>query len=660
MSNQTQAARHYVINGVTFTADPQGQLGAGAEGMVIAHPRDPKLCVKLFHMVDPYDRGGRLVAAYRARKVRHVCEGGYRLPPQFILPQVPVFDSGGHVVGFQMRRVPSGHFKLRELVKSDFRANHQQGLRNVAELFANIFEDLEMIHARGLVVGDVNLGCIMFEPGGDRAWVDTDSWSYPGFPCLPTTELYAHPDLYPNLEAAGTVAPRPEHDRFAFTVAFSQLAIPGAHPFRMGIHPTVSGLQERTSAGITIFDPDVIGLERLGGPEVLSDALLDALVTRLKRRVNTPLDPALLRVFAREVVGCKHCGAQYHGSRKHCPKCQQQTVVSVSAFASYLIEELFATTGTLLFAQLLGPDLYLACRIDDRVQIIRIDQHGVAQMLTPDLPNIPGAQYRFFANCLVVCPEPTRPETTNLELYRLDGNTLNKLDSSSTGVLAGERAVFATSSRFLYRTAANALVRSEPFGASGVLLEKPVTNVYRQQSWFTADRHTGADREVVFGYHRALRTWEWFLVHGDVIGERYHNYEIGDLGLRQGEVVEDFAVYFSASSVLLAMVTSYNGREYARYALIGLDGTVQLNQLITGTDTTFEYWQNPHGKLHQGRSVLHVTPDGIVKQQFSDGSCTTLSGTGGGKVTGDDQLVPLKGRVGIVRRWGISTLTGKK
>jgi hypothetical protein len=650
----------YVIDGQTYTVDPQAKLGAGSEGMVIRHPDDDDLCIKLFHPADPSDRDARRIAEYRSRKLQAICAEPTRLPSQFILPRRPAFDPAlRKVIGYLMRRVPPGYDKLIKLLDGSFRTSNQVGLSMVATLFADIFDDLEIVHNAGRVIGDVNLGCLMFNPGGQRAWVDTDSWSLPGFPCLATTEMFAHPDLYANLTPGQHVDPQPHHDRFAFLVAFSLLAIPGAHPFRMGSHPTVKGLQNRAKAGITIFDSGVMFPQMLGSPEVLSDDVLHALVERLKRRLEDPLDPALLRAFAQGIATCKTCKTDYHSSRKTCPKCHEATTIEVTGLVNLIITELFKAPGVLLFAQPLGTDLYLVCRVGNQTRVIRVNEQGSATTLDTALPSIPGARYRFFANSLVVCPDPTMPAPAVLELYRIEGNALVRLDDTSTGVMEGESAVFDTSSRFLYRMASNALVRSDLFGARGVVYDTHVSEVHQRQSWFTADRNTGADREVIFGYDRALRNWEWFVIHGNAKGSRYQYHPVGDLGLHIDETVEDFAVYFSTNSVLLVMLTSYQGRDYARYALIGLDGTVHQNQIVESADSTFPLWSTLRGKLHQGASVLHMTPSGIVKQSFADGTCTNLT-SAQGQLTIDDQLFRYGGRVGIARRSGIATMTTKK
>lgn len=651
----------YLLDGSVFTADPNATLGRGSEGVVIESPRDPGSCLKLFHEADPSDPNARKIAAYRSRKIRAICARDIHLPPQFILPQRPVYDAdtGRQIIGFQMQRLPAGHQKLIKLLDANFRASHQVGLRMVAELFACLFEDLALIHSAGFVIGDLNLGCVMFEPGKGRAWVDTDSWSYEDFPCLATTEMFAHPDLYGNLSASGNrVQPAPHHDRFSLLIALSLLAIPGAHPFRMGSHPTVKGLQNRTNAGLTVFDAGVTFPKMLGSPDILSDTVLHELVRRLKRITDAPLDPTLLRDFAQEITSCKTCGADFHASRKNCPKCNQATVIQAGGLANFSVAELYRALGTVLFAQYLGTDLYLVCRQGNQTYVARVEESGTGTILDASLPSMPGARYRFFEGHLVVCPSPRQEAPAQLLLYRIEGDSLHRVNDTSTGVLKGGAAMFDTSSRFLYRTAGNALVRCQPFGLGGALSEQPIAEVFKQQSWFTVDRTPGTDHEVIFGYDRGVRDWQWFVVLGNAKGSRYQRNNVQGLHLRAGESVEDFAVYFSGGSVLLAMLTSHHGRSYARYAKIGFDGTVQLEQIVNSSDETYPLWTNLRGKMYQGPSILHVTPTGIVKQTLANQVQQPLGIDG--QLAIDDQLLRLGGRVGIVRRNGVYTLASNR
>lgn len=652
----------YLIKGQSYKEDPALKLGGGSEGTVYGFPGNKDACVKIFHPTDPGDRAGAYVAAYRAKKIKAICKMGLSLPEQFTLPYEPAFDQKGGVIGFKMRRVPAGFHKLMKLLQPAFRTGNRIGLKEVALLYASLLEDLDLIHGKDLVVGDINTGCLMFNTDLDRAWVDTDSWSYPGFPCLATTEMFAHPDLYPNLvQGEQHVPPKPHHDRFSFLVALTMMMLPGAHPFRMGNHSTVKGLQNRANAGLTIFDPEVEYpkvLREIAPPETLSDDLLNEIIQRLKRRDNTPLDPERLRTFADAVVSCESCGVDYHVSRPSCPKCQQKTTVDMSTLTEMLIQEIFQISGTLLFAQVLDEILNLVCRTKTGVRIIRLDDHGKKQMIQTMLPDIRGARYRFFADYLTVCPDPYAPAPARIDLYKIDGVVLRPFTGTTTGVLENEDAIYGTSSRFLYRTAGNALIRSEVFGRGDMLVDSQIAQVHRNQSWFVVDRMSGADREALLGYDRAQRDWKWFVIRGESNGQNFHYHDIGVLPMRSGESLEDFTIYFANSSVLLVRKTLHQGREYIRYSIITLDGNVLADELLSSQDEGYECWESLHGKLFQGTSVLHVTPNGVVKQTFDKGTYTPLKDTKG-LVTVGDHLVRFGQLVGIIRQGAVLTLTKK-
>lgn len=650
----------YYVGHTRYDEDPKTKIGAGSEGAVYPFPGNSALCVKIFHPPDPGDRAGAGIAEYRARKVASICGMGLSLAPQFVLPQKPVCDARGNVIGFLMRRVPLGFHKLMKLLDPGFRASNQIYLKEVAEFVARIFEGLTLLHAQKLAVGDVNMGFMLITSALECAWVDADSWSYPGFPCLATTELFAHPELYSNLrQGQKFVAPQPHHDRFAITVLATMMLLPGAHPFRMGSHPSVHSLAERAEKGITIFDKEVTYPKMFARPETLSDELLQLLDDRLKRKTNDPLKPEDLRGFAAAVIQCKSCNAHYHGSRKHCPACQTKTVIDMTVMVELLIQQLFKAPGQLLYAQVQGDALRLVCRVQNKLQIITVSSQGAPSIINTKLTAPRGARYRFFADCLAICATPDAEAPVAVQLYRLDGGTATRLADTSTMVLEGDTAVFDTSYRYLYRVAGNSLMCCSLFGA-GTLTNTPVTSVYQSQTWFTVDRMSGADREVIFGYHRALRDWEWFVVHGQADGKRFSNNKVDTLPLRPRERLEDFKVYFNTTSVLLVRATTYQGRANIRWSIVSLDGKVLRDELIAEGDEGFDHWgQTPHGKLFQGTSILHLTPNGVVKQDLATGSYTPLKETSG-IIAAGDYLVRIGKKIGAVRRDGtILTITKK-
>jgi hypothetical protein len=649
----------YLVKGRKFDPDPNQKLGAGSEGAVYPYPPDKNLCVKLFHEAETGDKAGAALAAYRAKKIAAICSMNLRLSPQFVMPMEPTFDAKGVVSGFVMSKVKPGYVKILELLKPQWRAANNVGLKEIVLLFSKLYgDDLKELEAHNLSIGDINAGCVMINPDLERSRVDMDSCSYPGFPCLATTELYAHPDLYPNLDQGNAfVPPTIRHDRFATTVMFVQMALQGAHPFRMGIHQKFTSLRERAQNGVTIFDGGVTYPKVLPPPEVLSDALLDRIIDILKCKVEDKKFGDALVEFASSLICCPQCSIEYHSSRKHCPKCNEKTMVQVVALAKLLIEKLYPTSAKMLRVQMIEKELRVITQVGGLVQIIVVDQGGSVVKIPTSILAVKGAKYNFFANCLAVTKNPYATTPVLLELYRIDGKLVTRLNDVSTGAIENGQALVQTSARFLYRTAGNTLMCGRLFGSS-TLMEEQVAQVHQTQTWFTVDRTAGTDREALFGYDRALRDIQWFVIKGDKDGNKFAHHEVNLAPMRSAEKLIDFAVYFAKEFVLLVRKTGWQGKEYVRYSRIHLGGKVDMDVLLKDTDAGYDCWENISGKFFQGDSVLHVTPKGIVKYTFSTAQYLHMEETEG-VVKMTDQLFLCGSKVGVLSNDGILTISKK-
>jgi hypothetical protein len=650
----------YVLKGQKYAEDPDSKLGGGSEGSVYSFEGDPTQCVKLFHEPEPGDQDARRLAKYRANKIKAICGLNLNLPKQFVTPVDPVYDLGGQVSGFMMRRVPIGFHKLKKLTESSFRISQGITLAYILKLYALLFEDLSVLHAHKhkLVVGDVNLGGVLFTETLRRAWVDMDSLSYPDYPCIATTERFAHPDLYPNLTpGAGFVQPQPHHDRFAFAVQVVLMTL-RVHPFNAGTHPSVVGLQNRAMQHITVFDPGVKYPASLPKPELLSDDLLDRLIQVLKQTTTDPIPPDLLRETAEGLVVCSSCKTEYHRSRTACPQCSQKTMVDIKMVAELVIAELGKIPGVLLFTQVVDGVLKAVCNVQGQLRILNVDSAGRISDVSTGLKVALGARYRFFGPCLAICPNPYQEGQAEIHIYRIDGKTVTRLDDSSTEVLENEVAVFDASERFLYRIAGNSLMCGSLFSNGKFLIESRISQVYRNQSWFTVDRTSGTDHEIIFGYDRALRDLQWFLVRGDKDGTNFNYHDIGVLKMRSGEKLEDHAVYFNSVSVLLVRRTGYRGKDFVRYTIIRHNGTIAADEVLGREDSGFEHWDHMHGKLFQGGSILHATSNGMVKQTVPGNTYALLPDTKG-FITADDRFFRFGGAIGVARQGSILTIARK-
>lgn len=648
----------YIIQGNRYDEDPKTKLGGGSEGTVYVFPDDRKLCVKIFHPPEKDDQAALEMAAYRAKKIKHICGLHLHLPDNYVVPSQAACDARGNVIGYMMKRIPSGYGKIMELLKADFRANNDIDLAKISLLYAEIIEGLEKyVHPLGFSLGDINTGGTLISSVLKWAMVDVDSWDFGGnFPCLATTELFCHPDLYPNLEKSGAfIRHQPHHDRFSFTVMYTLMALSGAHPFRMGIHPKYPSLRERAKHGVTIFDSSVKYPSMFPSPELLSDELLDAIIKILKRKTTDPLDVELLRNFSKELIVCPNCNAQYHSSRTSCPKCKKKTILDLKIF-ELLVETIFQTQGTLLFVQVIGDKLNLACRVNDELKIVIIDQQKNVSVIDSGFEAKKGSRYRFFSNDLVVCEKPNSEPPVKLLIYRIDGGKLVLADTASTTVFANDSAMFESSSNYLYRIAGNMLMCGK--FTQKFYAEIPVMEVFSTQTWFAADRISGTDREVLFGFDDSLRNRRWFIISGD--GKKFLSRDVDVSSLRVREKLEDFSVYFNQSSALLIRLTSYQGKPFARFAIIGLDGKVISEKLLGESDEGFDYWRNLDGKLFQKSSILHLNSDeGVVKYDIASGVYSTVKGTEGIAMA-DDRLLRFGTKILMVRRNSILGISPKK
>ena len=648
----------YRVRGKNYQEDPVCKLGGGSEGQVFAFPDDPKLCAKIFHEPETGDVEGRKLAAYRARKVEAICKlaPSLHLPAQFIIPIEPTEDMRSRISGFLMPRICPGNEKIKRLLEMPFRNDFGFHLQKISFLFSLVMDDAGLLHQRGLTMGDVNMGFMLFDPKdvSKRFYADTDSYSYPGFPCVATTELFCHPDLYPNLtKAVGSlVVAQPHHDRFSILAMFLLMALHGAHPFRMGLHKKYRSLQERCSNGSTILDSDVTYPSFLPPREILSDDLLHEIVLRLKRQKEAPLPSGLLVAFSEELVDCSSCKIQFHKSRHDCPKCHERTLMQV---ASQVVEELFRTGGVVLFAQTTAGSLKIACRVNGRLELVTVNEQRQVNTIATNLQAIPGARYRFFDSYIVVCDSPNAEAPVDLQIYKVERHGIRPVHQTSSNGLENGSVVFETSGKFLYRTAGNTLMCGRFF--NNYFMEQAVTTVHRSQTWFTVDRLSGADREVIFGYDRALKDHQWFIVSGNSEGEMF-SYQNVSLPLRVREKLDDFSTYFNASSVLLVRKTTYSGKECVRYSVINLDGSVAKDIILRENDKGFDLWSQIHGKLFQSSSVLHLSSQGIVKQNLQDDSYITVPNSA--IVVLDDRLLRFGKILAVARKDAILSVTPSK
>ena len=273
--------RVFTDDGGTLTLGPADFVALGAQGSVYA--RDG-VAYKIYHdaadMV-PEDKLMRLAALG---------------DPEVLGPTGLLRDDGGQAVGYTMVFEPRT-YPLCRLYPRAFRARHGLTVEACTHLVYAMAATLERLHVQGCLVVDLNPFNILVDAGFDRAYfIDADSYQVPGHAATALMETVRDPHAPPGLFSVGT-------DWFAFAVTTFQL-FTGVHPYR-GKHPTLTTLDARMQADVSVFDPAVVQ------PPAASP--VSEIPARLRRwyrevfeaRVRTPppLDPGRADIIVPHQIG---------------------------------------------------------------------------------------------------------------------------------------------------------------------------------------------------------------------------------------------------------------------------------------------------------------------------------------------------------------------
>lgn len=340
---------HVNLDGQAFALRDQDLVGEGGEARVYAHGADD--VVKVFH-----DGAPAAIATLRAHKLRAFPVG---LPTAFITPRSLALDDNGTVVGYRMRRV-TGAIDIARLARAQIRAVIDAN--RVLQIFRQLIDALAAVHARCVVVGDLNDGNIVIADDGNGLpyFIDADSMQVGAFPCAVAHERFLDPLLYgvnlvdgPHFSA--------HNDHYALRVLLFQ-SLCCVHPYG-GTHPKLPTLLRRAEARHSALRPDVV-LPRMA---LRADALPDGLRADLGRCFDDGkrvlLDAALLDV---NFVRCS-CGLEH--AQRSCPACLVKIVVPVASVHGDVSFERMTRTGTVVAAECVGGVLRFI--IDDGFKLLR-------------------------------------------------------------------------------------------------------------------------------------------------------------------------------------------------------------------------------------------------------------------------------------------------
>jgi len=303
MNTQTRAATGALtLGGRALRLRDADLLGAGGEGRVYRHGADA--CIKIFDAP---------LSPEQARKLR-AFPGG--LPAAVVGPRELVLR-GAEAAGYLMHAV-IGAFDLSKLGQRSFRAGYL-GNNQVLALFGRLRALLLELHAKNVVVGDLNAGNVLAQPdatGTLSPWlIDAGSMQYAGFPCAVAHERTCDPALY-GVDLGARPCFSAATDWYAFAVLLFQSLL-YVHPFG-GTHPAYGTMIRRAHAGVSVFDSAVLLPKSAGAPGHLPPVLSQWFQAVFAKGHRAAPDAAL---FAPSFVQCA-CGLE-HGLQV-CPACSAQ------------------------------------------------------------------------------------------------------------------------------------------------------------------------------------------------------------------------------------------------------------------------------------------------------------------------------------------------
>lgn len=333
--------------------DERDLIGEGGEGRVY---RIGALAVKVFTVPD----------AAREQKLRAFPT---LLPPRVVSPLDLVEDGRGSVVGFSMRAL-AGAVDLHRFSQRRWRDGRVESAAVLA-LFRDLGATVERLHARAIVVGDLNDGNVVVTPpssapltAGPASWtpwlIDADSMQFGAHRCVVAHERFLDPRLY-GIDLGTTAALSRESDWYALAVLlFGSLLY--VHPFG-GAHPSHGTMLRRAEARCSVLRSDVKLPSAAVRPDVLSDDALAWFERVFEHDLREPLPSFILDT---RFVRCA-CGAEH--SRRCCPACTARVHVTpaVRARGRLRATPLFATRRGRIVAAVVQSGLHYAYEEDGQL-----------------------------------------------------------------------------------------------------------------------------------------------------------------------------------------------------------------------------------------------------------------------------------------------------
>ena len=318
------------------------------------------------------------------------------------------------------------------------------------ELWDQLADALRSIHAAGNVAVDLSENNVLYTPAGLRI-IDCDSWQTPSAPATALTPAIRDPRLPAHARRFD-----PQSDWYAFAVLMCGL-LAGVHPYK-GRHPSVRGLEARTQARLSVFDPAVRvpPSARVRDVPTLARDWLAQVFAGDERPATPSVAGSHRPLRLRAHPGQLRDVLDFDGSPRVVASCDGALVVG-TARALYLGRSRVCSldAGAIAVGRVDSRDVYALCREGDELKLTLADaSRGVIKLRAPHLDHV--------AQCGSRIVGLQRSRLVELEVRRVAGRVVAQLKPC--------RSVMPAARLFpglLLEPMAGCLVASLPSGSAG-------------------------------------------------------------------------------------------------------------------------------------------------------------------------------------------------
>lgn len=578
------------ISGQKVSLNPKDIIGRGGEAEVYSWNGK---ALKIYKTPDHVDLTGDPHAqraaverlAIHERKLPAFPKG---LPGNVIAPIDVARDGKGKVAGYTMQFLSTAEVLLAYADRNFCQKGitYQQKL----EIMANLYETVERVHSKGIVMGDFN-DLNVLVAGTDISLVDCDSFQYTAngetFFCTTFTNKFVDPMLcdpkgsHPSLFKPHNTA----SDWYAFNVMLFQLLL-FVDPYGGVYKPKDKTKQMphdmRPLKRITVFNPEV----KYPKPAVPYGMLEDDVLEFFRQTFEADQRHQIQLSWIRNMrwTSCINCGIEH--ARNKCPVCAaaRPGVVTqvVQVRGQVVATREFKTDGVIVYAaHQAGKLRYL---YHEQKDLARED--GLFKLTTG---LVPGVRYRIYGDKtllgnngrMITVGAGMAPEVTIVDNY-------------------GNIPMFDANSRNCYWVENGQLKAKQ----SGDMVPRYIGDVLQNQTLFWVGEDIG------FGFYRAgaMSVAFTFDAHKGGLNDSVKLPPI------KGQLV-DSTCCFSKNRCWFLVSTQENGKTINRCYLIKLDGTVVACAEAEEGDGS---WLGTiRGNCAIGTFLLVGTDDGIVRVEES-------------------------------------------